>query len=67
MNQHKHPLLHAVPTLTNPADLMANSLAKAWILYLCYRLGIRNESHGLQLGGTEENVAMHEREEAKMV
>ena len=45
--------LHAVPTLTNLADLMIKSLSSQRIKCLCYSLGMHREKDGFELVGKD--------------
>ena len=65
INKNHEATLRAIPTLTNPADLMTKSLASQRINCLCFSLGMRNEDEGFELVGSEEHEQQRQREEAK--
>ena len=61
----KKASLHAVPTLTNPADLFTKSLTGARVRTLSHILGIRDSHDGFSLVGTTEFEELQRREQAK--
>ena len=61
----KKASLHAVPTLTNPADLFTKSLSGARVRTLSHILGIRDSHDGFSLVETTEFEERQRREQAK--
>ena len=59
------PHVHAVPTLTNPADHMMESLTSQRIKCLCHSLCMRVEEDCFELVGKEEFEEQRQRVEAK--